>query len=86
MFSSSISGRIGFRMDGFDVDGYCGQGQRRIGDIDDDGIDDLIVGCNYSSGGGTHRGSAHVLFGNAAPMVMAAVVSGVRLPEVKRIA
>jgi hypothetical protein len=25
------------------------------------------VGCNYSSGGGTHRGSAHVIFGNAAP-------------------
>lgn len=71
MFSSNISGRVGFRMDGFDLDGYCGQRQRRIGDINADGIDDMIVGCNYSSGDGTHRGGAHVLFGNAAPMVMA---------------
>jgi hypothetical protein len=71
MVSSDIAGRRGFRLDGFDVDGYCAQIQRRIGDINDDGVDDIVVGCNYSAGGGTHRGSAHVLFGNAAPMVAA---------------
>lgn len=71
MFSSGIFGRVGFRMDGFDADGYCGQRQRRIGDINGDGVEDIVVGCNYSAGGGTHRGSAHALFGNAAPMAAA---------------
>lgn len=69
LFSASIFGRAGFRMDGFDINGYCGLRQRRIGDINDDGIDDIMVGCYSSSGGGTYRGSAHVVFGNAAPMV-----------------
>lgn len=69
MDSTAIAGRVGFRMDGFDPDGYCGQRQRPIGDINDDGIDDIVIGCNYSSGGGVHRGAAHVLFGNAAPLV-----------------
>lgn len=68
LFSSAIAGRVGFRMDGFDPDGYCGQRQRPVGDINDDGIDDLVIGCNYSSGGGVHLGAAHALLGNAAPL------------------
>jgi hypothetical protein len=79
MNSTAIAGRVGFRMDGFDPDGYCGQRQRPVGDINDDGIADLVIGCNYSSGGGVHRGAAHALYGNAAPLVRvpSAVVASV---------
>jgi hypothetical protein len=67
--AASLTGAYGLRLDGFDGDGYCAQRIRAAGDLNADGLPDVVVGCNYSAGGGAHRGSAHVLFGNAAPLV-----------------
>ena len=36
-----------------------------LGDLDGDGIGDLVVGAGYDDTGGSNRGAVHVLFLNA---------------------
>ena len=42
-----------------------GHAVARIGDIDNDGVDDLVVGANFDDDGGTDRGAVWVLRMNA---------------------
>ena len=60
------SGNEGFRIFGAEADDLCGFSVSRAGDINDDGIDDLIIGClqaNPSSR--ADAGAAYVIFGHS---------------------
>jgi len=46
------------------VDGECaGVGMDTAGDIDGDGVNDVVVGAYYNDLGGTHAGGAYILYG-----------------------
>ncbi|NER50043.1 MAG: calcium-binding protein, partial [Symploca sp. SIO1A3] len=62
---SSLDGNNGFRIDGeaaYDNSGFAVSG---AGDINGDGIDDLIIGAFNTSNNGTDSGSSYVVFGRA---------------------
>ena len=50
-----------------------------MGDIDNDGVEDLAVGAYSDNTGGTNRGAAYVLFLNQADFAEAGNVAGVDL-------
>ena len=57
---SSLDGSNGFRMDGVSYVSKLGMGVSSAGDINGDGLDDLVVGAPESGGG-----LVHVVFGRA---------------------
>jgi len=58
---SSLNGTNGFRIDGTATYDRAGKAVSGAGDINGDGIDDLIIGASTT---GDDAGSAYVLFGN----------------------
>jgi len=60
--TSSLNGANGFRLN--DGGGATGRSVSDAGDINGDGIDDLIVGAYYAAHGGSYSGSSYVLFGS----------------------
>ena len=61
---SSLSGADGFRLDGVAASDYSGRSVSAAGDINGDGIDDLIVGAYRASpNGNASSGSSYVVFG-----------------------
>ena len=44
---------------------FFGQSVEGVGDLDDDGVEDLAVGARGDDGGGTDRGAVYVLFMNS---------------------
>lgn len=69
---SALDGTNGFRMDGRSFDDYTGDTVSAAGDINGDGIDDLIIGAFYADSTANYSGSAYVIFGrsSAFPAVM----------------
>ena len=63
---SQLDGTNGFRLDGIDADDGSGFSVAGAGDVNGDGIDDLIVGARRRSGGRTDAGESYVVFGTAA--------------------
>lgn len=64
---TALDGSNGFRLDGaadYDRSGYSVAG---TGDVNGDGIDDLVIGARSSDPSGPGSGSSFVVFGNAAP-------------------
>ena len=62
---SGINGLNGFVINGANANELSGTSVSRAGDINGDGIDDLIVGASHASSNGISRGgSAYVLFGS----------------------
>ena len=62
---SSLDGSNGFRLDGaanYDRSGYAVSG---AGDINGDGIDDLLIGSDGSDPNGSLSGSSYVVFGQS---------------------
>ncbi|MDA1164899.1 MAG: integrin alpha, partial [Planctomycetota bacterium] len=57
---STLDGTTGFRLDGIDAYGYSGRSVSSAGDVNGDGIDDLIIGANFANG---ERGESYVVFG-----------------------
>jgi hypothetical protein len=55
----------GFILQGNDADDWAGRSVSAAGDVNGDGIDDLIVGAPHSSIGGADAGDAYVLYGRA---------------------
>ena len=41
-----------------------GNSVANIGDLDGDGVNDLVVGANFDDDGGDHRGAVHIIFMN----------------------
>jgi len=62
---ASIDGNNGFRIDGLDLNDESGSAVAGVGDVNGDGIDDIIIGANnaYTSGGTAFSGEAYVVFG-----------------------
>lgn len=57
-----ISDTVGDFLASLDDSDYFGYAIEQIGDIDDDGIEDVAVGAYYDDDGGTDRGAVYILF------------------------
>ena len=67
---SALDGRTGFRIDGVNENDSSGYSVSEAGDINGDGVDDLIVGAfGASPNGNTNAGSSYVVFGRDVAMV-----------------
>jgi len=62
---NTLDGSTGFRLDGVATPDFAGVSVSAAGDINGDGIDDLIVGANTASPNGTYSGSSYVVFGRS---------------------
>ena len=60
---SSLDGNNGFVLDGEAAGDYSGYSVSAAGDINGDGIDDLIIGASYADANGTNSGRSYVVFG-----------------------
>ncbi len=58
---SNLNGTNGFKLNGVNPGDYSGVSISRAGDINCDGIDDLIIGAYFAN---FYRGVAYVIFGN----------------------
>ncbi len=62
---TTFSASNGFIIQGDAAYDFAGMSISSAGDINGDGIDDLIVGAPYGNNGGYHAGEAYVIFGKA---------------------
>jgi hypothetical protein len=62
---SSLDGSSGFRLDGVTGDDESGLRVSGAGDINDDGIDDLLIGARFADPSGSNSGSTYVVFGRS---------------------
>ena len=62
----SRQGATGFRLDGIDADDCSGRSVAGAGDVNGDGIDDLIIGALADPADGYYAGESYVVFGTAA--------------------
>ncbi|MCE3290237.1 MAG: hypothetical protein K0R83_2249, partial [Caulobacter sp.] len=63
---AELDGTLGFKLYADQAGGYAGRSISSAGDINGDGIDDMIVGAAQTGAGGKWSGSAYVLFGRDA--------------------
>ena len=62
---ADLDGSNGFAIPGVDVYDLSGNGVSGLGDINDAGYDDIIVGAKYGDAGGGTSGEAYVIFGKS---------------------
>jgi len=63
---STLDGSTGFRLDGVAFTDYSGHSLSAAGDVNGDGVDDLIIGADQAdSNGNSVAGSSYVVFGNS---------------------
>jgi Ca2+-binding RTX toxin-like protein len=60
---SSLNGSNGFILNGIDESDYSGRSVSGAGDINGDGIDDLIIGAYLANPNGSYSGESYVVFG-----------------------
>ena len=63
---SSLDGSNGFALQGIDKTDQSGYSVSGAGDINGDGLDDLIIGAKYADPNGTKSGESYVVFGASA--------------------
>jgi hypothetical protein len=62
----ALDGTNGFRLDGIDASDYSGGAVAGAGDVNGDGIDDLIIGASGADPSGRYQaGESYVVFGSA---------------------
>ncbi|MBN4004086.1 hypothetical protein [Nostoc sp. LPT] len=61
---STLNGTSGFAINGINPDDRSGYSVSSAGDINGDGLDDLIIGAEYASPNGTSSGQSYVVFGS----------------------
>ncbi len=64
---SALTGANGFTINGVAADDYSGFSVSGAGDINGDGIDDLIIGAYGADPNGDRSGASYVVFGSGAP-------------------
>ena len=62
---TTFSAAEGFKIRGDEAGDYLGYSVASAGDMNGDGIDDLVVGAPYGDNSGTHAGEAYVIFGKS---------------------
>jgi len=72
---SSLSGTNGFRLDGAAAGDYSGLSVSAAGDINGDGIGDLIVGAVLADPNGSQSGSSYLVFGKSTPFATTLALS-----------
>lgn len=65
---STLNGINGFRINGIAAADFSGGSVSSAGDVNGDGIDDLIVGATSADPNGTYSGQSYVVFGVADPI------------------
>jgi len=66
---SSLDGSSGFRLDGVSADDNSGHSVSAAGDVNGDGIDDLLIGAYRADTNGSNSGSSYVVFGRSTAFV-----------------
>ncbi|MEH2286985.1 hypothetical protein [Nostoc sp.] len=61
---STLNGTNGFAINGINPDDHSGYSVSSGGDINGDGIDDLIIGAEYADPNGDSSGQSYVVFGS----------------------
>ena len=64
---ASLNGSNGFVINGIDAGDFSGTSVSSAGDVNGDGLDDLIIGADGADPNGNSSGESYVVFGNAAP-------------------
>ena len=62
---SSLNGANGFIINGINPDDMCGRRLSGAGDVNGDGVDDLIIGAIRADPNGSSSGESYVVFGGA---------------------
>ena len=62
---TTLSATDGFVIQGDEAGDYAGWSVSSAGDVNGDGIDDVIVGASQGDNGGTNAGETYVIFGRA---------------------
>ncbi len=63
---ASLDGTNGVRLDGVDAHDYSGYAVSSAGDVNGDGVDDILVGAPYADPGGDgEAGESYIVFGRA---------------------
>ena len=62
---SALDGINGFRLSGVAAGDESGVGVSTAGDVNGDGVDDLLIGASYASTNGGISGASYVVFGGA---------------------
>ncbi|HYE47598.1 MAG TPA: FG-GAP-like repeat-containing protein [Caulobacter sp.] len=60
---SALDGALGFRIDGALTGDRLGRAVASAGDVNGDGIEDLVVGAYWADDAGSYSGAAYVVFG-----------------------
>ena len=63
--ASALDGSNGFRLDGVAAGDRAGRSMAALGDINGDGVDDVIVSASNADSNGTDAGSSYVVFGTS---------------------
>ncbi|MEM7705947.1 MAG: integrin alpha [Pseudomonadota bacterium] len=66
---ANLDGSNGFVVNGINANDYSGQLVGRAGDVNGDGIDDVIIGAPIADPGGSASGATYVVFGSDAGFV-----------------
>ena len=76
VFLSSLNGTNGFTINGEAEQDRSGQSVARLGDVNGDGVDDLIVGApRHNANGYSYAGAAYVVFGKPSGQSFAATLN-----------
>jgi hypothetical protein len=69
---------LGFVINGAGANDQSGRSVRSAGDVNGDGLDDLIIGARYADANGTDSGASYVVFGktDGTKVELSAIVSG----------
>jgi len=62
---SSLDGTNGFVLNGIDANDQSGRSVSAAGDVNGDGVDDLVIGSHYADPNGASSGESYVVFGGA---------------------